>query len=91
MPPPKDLIKMIKGGSNLLIVGRGRGLGSSPNAIWWNMFFKCAPDPRHETLYWPGVGLVWANVCDDGPGLSRHRIGVSCLLGRTMVMWDTVQ
>ena len=28
---------MIKGSPNLLIVGPGRGLGSSHNAIWWNL------------------------------------------------------
>ena len=28
---------MLKGSQNLLIVGSGRGLGSSHNAIWWNL------------------------------------------------------
>ena len=29
--------EMIKGSPNLLIVGTGQGLGSSHNAIWWNL------------------------------------------------------
>ena len=29
--------EMVKGSPNLLIVGPGRGLGSSHNAIWWDL------------------------------------------------------
>ena len=39
---------MIKGSPNLLIVGPGRGLGSSHNAIQWNMavFFYVQAENR---------------------------------------------
>ena len=40
--------EMIKGSPNLLIVGPGQGLGSSHNAIWWNLaiFFYVQAENR---------------------------------------------
>ena len=40
--------EMIKRSPNVLIVGPGRGLGSSHNAIWWNLaiFSYVQPEDR---------------------------------------------
>ena len=53
---------MIKGTPNLIIVGPGRGLGSSHNAIWWNLaiFFTFRLKIGRLKDGWTGL---WLSFC----------------------------
>ena len=54
--------EMIKGSPNLLIVGPGQGLGSSHNAIWWDLaiFFASRLKIDRPKTDWEGL---WLSPC----------------------------
>ena len=57
---------MIKGSQNLLIVGPGRGVGSSHDAIWWNLvlffYVQAEKSPSKRQL----DGSLAKFLCDGG-------------------------
>ena len=66
---------MITGSPNLLIVGPGRGLESSHNAIWWNLliFFYVEAENRMSKRRLDGSLAKFLRALDLGSALDFYR------------------